>query len=198
MVVGMNNPTPQDNSLSGNLEHSSSANNSLDLPPFLAAFEHIQQRLGGIMGIIPGDELLTAVHVVKDLGTPLRLIDLPIQETVERIVHLQTHSPEEQNAMMQELSLENLPADQDEIHNLFHLLENPEAMKALLTEFRAQFPELTKILVDDRNAYMVSQIKDYHTLYPFKKILVICGALHVTGIVSSLQSWIHSDSNTIK
>ncbi|TFH28826.1 MAG: hypothetical protein E4G98_04795, partial [Promethearchaeota archaeon] len=80
MDVGMNTPTPQDNSLNENLEHSSSANNSPDLPPFLAAFEHIQQTLGGIMGIMPGDELLTAVHVVKDLGTPLRLIDLPIQE----------------------------------------------------------------------------------------------------------------------
>ncbi len=187
--------TPKESNPSDHVKQEGSKEDSPDIPPFLAAFEHIQQSMGGIMGIMPGDELLTAVHVVKELNILLRMIDLPIEETMKRFARLQAQFPEEQDTLMEELSMENLPTDEAEIRKLFHMLEDPEAVRALLAEFRTQFPDLTKILVDDRNEYMVSQIKDYHTHHPSKKILVICGALHVIGIVSSLQSWLPSEHN---
>ncbi|MHA1613117.1 MAG: TraB domain-containing protein [Promethearchaeota archaeon] len=167
-----------------------------NISPFLSAFEHIQQSMGGIMGIMPGDEFLTAVKVVKDLNIPLFMIDLPIYETIERITRLQMQSPEEQNHLMEELNMDNLPDDQDKIRDFFRVLENPDEVKALLAEFRTQFPELTKILVDDRNDFMVNKIKDYHSIHPSKKILVVCGALHVPGILSSLQSILPSESKS--
>ena len=37
--------------------------------------------------------------------------------------------------------MENLPNDETEIRKLFHMLEDPEAVRALLTEFRTQFPD---------------------------------------------------------
>ncbi|MHA1674398.1 MAG: TraB domain-containing protein [Promethearchaeota archaeon] len=188
--------TPQESNPSDHGKQSDPTVDSPEIPPFLAAFEHIQQSMGGIMGIVPGDELLTAVHVVKELNIPLRMIDLPIEETMKRFARLQAQFPKEQDALMEELNMENLPNDETEIRKLFHMLEDPEAVRALLAEFRTQFPDLTKILIDDRNEYMVSQIKDYHTHHPSKQILVICGALHVTGIVSSLQSWLLSEPSS--
>lgn len=154
---------------------------------FLDFFEGIQQELGGIMGILPGEEMLTALDIVHEQNIPIVCIDLPIQEIFQKLDNINPQSQEEQNKMINDLKKEDLPSNPEQLQELFESLEDGEALAELLSEFRQEFPEISKILIDDRNYYMAQKIREYTNQNPTHIILVLCGAFHVPGIMRLLQ-----------
>ncbi|MHA1775876.1 MAG: TraB/GumN family protein [Promethearchaeota archaeon] len=182
-----------DANLSGDRPNREEINhNASELPSneFFSLFEQIQSQFGQILQIIPGEELLTAVDVVQERRIPLKCIDLSISEIIEQISHSTstTTASSESNLLVNAIKEEQIPNSIDELKDLFTLLEDEKELCKLLSEFSSEFPQLSKALIDDRNVNMAKQIKKYHKCFPKHRILVICGAFHVPGIINLLKS----------
>ncbi|MCF2138924.1 MAG: TraB domain-containing protein [Candidatus Lokiarchaeota archaeon] len=162
---------------------------NLENDAFFTTLEQIQQQFGQIMQIMPGEEILTAIDIVQSNQIPVKLIDLPISELMLKISELgnQLTNKSESSVLIHALEEEEMPTTRSELEELFALLEDEEGMRQLLAEFEKEFPQLTQILITDRNSYMVAQIGQYHKKFPDNRILVICGAFHVPGIIELLS-----------
>ncbi|WP_457556634.1 TraB domain-containing protein [Candidatus Harpocratesius sp.] len=162
---------------------------NLENDSFFTTLEQIQQQFGQIMQIMPGEEILTAFDIVQSNQIPVKLIDLPISELMLKISELENQltNRSEPSLLLHALEEEEMPATRSELEELFTLLEDEEGMKQLLAEFTNEFPQLTQALITDRNIYMVAQIGQYHKEFPNNRILVICGAFHVPGIIELLS-----------
>ena len=53
----------------------------------------------------------------------------------------------------------------------------------LLVEFKETYPNLYKILIDERNDYMVKQILEYLKNNPSHRVLIIVGAGHLEELM---------------
>ena len=66
-------------------------------------------------------------------------------------------------------------------HNLLNKLQYFN-LKDII-EFKETYPNLNKILIDERNEYMVNQILDYIQNNPSHHILIIVGAGHLEELI---------------
>jgi pheromone shutdown-related protein TraB len=135
-----------------------------------------QKRIGEKLGIRPGEEMLSAIGAAEEVGARIYLADRDVRITLARAWRLM--------GWWKRISL------------LFHLIapaasgidgitqEEVEKMKqkdvldALLTEMGEKLPELRRILIDERDQYLVHKLR----AAPGDNIVAVVGAGHVSGI----------------
>ena len=134
-----------------------------------------QRRLGAKLGIKPGAEMLAAIAKAEELGAKLWLADREINVTLKRAWGNLSVKTKFQllGAILESLvSKEDIQAeDLEELKKMANLSD-------MMKEFAESFPQVKKPLIDERDKFLVSRIKDA----PGKKIVVVVGAGHVPGI----------------
>ncbi len=134
----------------------------------------VQNKLGKAIGMKPGVDMLTALHLARQKNIPFFLIDQNIQLTLQRISSEITwkeklqfikdiiRPPKEYNALKKDLR--SLPSS--------------ELIREILLHLKKQYPNLYRVLVHERNQYMIHQLRRFDQSHPGKKILVVIGAGH--------------------
>lgn len=170
----------EEDSSSGQLPHND----------FFSMFEQIQSQFGQILQIIPGLELLAAVEIVQKKKIPLKCIDLSMSQIIQRLSTLESNMRQntESDTIIKALKEEEIPNSQAELEDLFTLLEDETQLENLISQFSKEFPGLFRALIEDRNEHMVEQIHSYRQFNPKHRILVVCGAFHVPGILKILET----------
>lgn len=145
---------------------------------FAAVLTLFQNFIAKKMKIFPGAEMLEAVKVAGANSIPVLFIDRPFPLTLKRFSKV---------PLLEKLRLFTFVVSPIDIEDI----TKPENVQRLLKTLKARAPTLYKVLVDERDRYMVSRLLQYD----FEKIVVVVGAGHVKGISNYLK---HPDKLTLK
>jgi pheromone shutdown protein TraB len=151
-------------------------------PLFLRLWGLLQKRLGTeIGGGPPGSEMRTAALIARERNLPLFLIDDPIRETLGRL--LRSISVRERISLLfggvVGLVLPSRMVEQQ----LDDYTESPEAY---LEEVRRAYPQVIRVLLDERNEHMADRLREIrHRGYG--RVAAVVGDAHVRGLADALR-----------
>ena len=145
-----------------------------------------QKRLAERIGVEAGREMIRAVELAREKGLRLEVIDRNISTTLHRLVT--------EVSFWQKLKIvggliagvfvgEEISEDQIEG------LKRSDMLHAVVSEFGEELPEIKRVLIDERDEYMVGRLAQISQgSHPPKKILVFVGAGHLMGMMPNLKS----------
>lgn len=139
-----------------------------------------QKRMGAQTGVKPGSELKEAVDVAEGKNVPIVLADRDIKITLKRTWAC--------TPWYRKISLLGglfgSIFDKTEIseEDLTKIKEQ-DALSSMMQEFGKTFPEVKQVLIDERDQFLASKIKNA----PGKKVVAVVGAGHMRGIASIIE-----------
>lgn len=134
-----------------------------------------QKRLGGKLGVTPGAELLAGATTAKDLQIPISLCDRDVRITLRRA--WKSTSFFKKGYLLASL-LASAFDRSDITEEKLQELKQKDVLSELLDEMGATLPDLKRVLIDERDIFLVEKIKSS----PGQRIVAVVGAGHVEGI----------------
>jgi len=155
---------------------------------FLKLASYLQKKVGANLKIKPGAEMKTAINLARQKNTPIFLIDQNIQVTSQKLSKSFTLK-EKLKMFMEPLT----PfGKKQEFKNAKKLLTgdlpNEKTLEELINYFKKKYPNIYKVLVEERNQIMCKKIIHITNQHPNNKILVIVGAGHKKGMEKILRN----------
>lgn len=137
----------------------------------------IQRKLGSAVGISPGAEMQAALKEARKNKTHVFLIDQNIEITLRKLSDI----PFREKLKM---AWEIIKGPFSKNKMIIDLRKVPpkELIKELTAEMARMFPNLYRVMVEERNQIMVDNLKRIREMNPDKTILAIVGAGHVEGM----------------
>ncbi len=139
-----------------------------------------QRKLANKFGITPGQEMIQGIASAQEVNATLCLADRDIQTTMRRlwrnislwgklklVFHLILSM-----VFSEELSEEELEK-----------MKTRDMLSTALEELSRSFPQLTSILIDERDQYLAEKIRTA----PGDKVVAVLGAGHIPGIKKELS-----------
>jgi pheromone shutdown protein TraB len=147
--------------------------------PFFAMLYLLQQFAGSVFHVAPGTEMLAAVEAARERGLPVALVDRPIGETLHRLSKIPAGEKLRlaANGLLSPFALLLgwiLPGAGTPLEKL----TEEETAAEVLGQLRARFPETYRVLVEERNEFMLARTM----CLPFEKAVLVVGAGHVPGM----------------
>lgn len=136
----------------------------------------LQKKLGSMVGMKPGSDMLCAANLAKEHKKPILLLDRNIQVTLRR---LKLITFREKMRFVKDLVMGFVKRKKVKIN--LHNVPSAKLIETLLGQLKDKYPTLYRILVDERNEYMAKRLKAVMKAHPEKKILVVIGAGHRKG-----------------
>jgi pheromone shutdown-related protein TraB len=153
---------------------------------FYIVGETIQKKLGKIVNIDPGSEMIVALETAEKETALIVLIDRNINITLKRL-----------SKYFKKREIFKLIVDiikgvfkKGPIEKMdFSKLPPEDIINEVLEQTRKRYPSLYKVLIDERDKYMAKRLYEISSLYPDKKIIAVTGAGHVKGILHYLNKF---------
>jgi pheromone shutdown protein TraB len=151
-------------------------------PIFVRMWALIQKRLGAeIGGGVAGAEMRTAADFARERSLPIFLIDDPIRETVGRL--MRSMSVKERVSLMVGGLIGLVVPSRVVERQLDSYEEDPEAF---LGEVRTAYPQVARVLIDERNEHMAERLGQIrHRGYG--RVAAVVGDAHVPGLAGALR-----------
>lgn len=149
--------------------------------PFLyRLLADFQESMAEKYGVKPGDEMITTINYSQSHQIPLACIDMDAQKLFKRMLKTMTIR-------------EKLKFFFSGIAGVFVKPEKVEAqvesisknVESYLEVIGEKFPTIKRILIDERNDYMVRNILKLHENY--ENIIAVMGDGHIPGITDLLK-----------
>ncbi|MBL7147808.1 MAG: TraB/GumN family protein [Nanoarchaeota archaeon] len=146
---------------------------------------YIEKKLGKLVGVSPGDEMLTAVKLSKEFNLKLKLIDQNIEITLKRLIKKFTWK--EKFRLILDI-IKGLIFRKPLIKP-FDLRKVPpkKTIRKLIRLVKKRYPSVYKVLIKERNEVMAKHLKYLMFNYKESNILAIVGAGHEDGIIEILK-----------
>jgi pheromone shutdown protein TraB len=149
-------------------------------PFFVRLWGALQRRLGEELGAGAGAEMRAAALLAREWQLPLFLIDDPIRETIGRL--LRSMSVRERLSLLVGSVIGFfLPSGVVQAQ----IGAYQEAPADLLEEMRAQFPGVSRVLLDERNEHMASRLAELRSK-GYGRIAAVVGDAHLPGLADAL------------
>lgn len=144
---------------------------------------NLQRKLGESVSVKPGYEMMVAAQTAAAQHLPIALLDRNIDITMKRAFSL---TPlKEKLKIIFYLIGGTFSGDQEKLTpEKIEELKQTDMVTALIQELGKKAPVIKKVLVDERDLFIASQILQN----PAKKMVCILGAGHLQGIQQLLQS----------
>ncbi len=139
-----------------------------------------QRRMAKNMDSSSGGEMIEGIKQSEELNIPLVLADRPIKLTFSRIWN--NLGLWEKSKLLVSI-ISSIFDDEELSEEDLASLKQADALESALNEVGKEFPVVKKILVDERDQYLSSKIKNA----PGKKIVAIIGAAHAKGVENNLD-----------
>lgn len=139
-----------------------------------------QRRMGNNTGVKPGEEMLTAMNVAKELNIPTVMVDRPIQVTLKRAWAKNSFWGKNKlfaSLISSAFSKEEISEDQIES------LKEKNEMDSMMAELSEYMPVIKEVLIDERDKYLASKIWTAGG----KNTVAVLGAGHLNGVVTHLN-----------
>lgn len=148
-----------------------------------------QRRLGNLVGVAPGSEMLTAISLAKELKIPIVFIDQDINITLKRISYFVTFK--EKIRFFTDI-LKGFIFKKINGLNIanFDLKKVPEEklITIILRFIKKRYPGFYKALIHERNIIIAKNLNRIIEANNNKKILAVLGAGHLPGLMEILKS----------
>jgi pheromone shutdown-related protein TraB len=149
------------------------------------ALASYQRRIGASLGVQPGAELVTATKTAAKRDIPVELIDRDINITLRRTWR--------NLGLWRRLTLlwgliaggEESEDGEGVTAETVENLKEPKALSEMLTELGKAVPEIKGPLVDERDQYLVSKMREAGE--GKKTVVAVVGAAHVPGMTKQLD-----------
>ena len=139
-----------------------------------------QKRMATSLESQNGGEMMEGIKLATENNKNLVLVDRPVNTTFSRVWNSLTLM--EKSKLI--VNLVSSVFEKEEISEKdLEELKEADALEAALNEVAKEFPNLKKALVDERDQYLSSKIKNA----PGKKIIAIIGAAHAKGIENNIN-----------
>jgi pheromone shutdown-related protein TraB len=175
--------------------YSPSAIRNLGLKGYLFALigGFIQQKLGDVVGIAPGSDMLRAVRLAQENNKKIALIDQDIQVTISRLskaikwkekLHFVVDLFSAPFAKKMRIDLRKVP--------------EKELIKKLLRLMKKRYPGVHRVLVEERNKLMALKLSALIDNFHDSKIMAVVGAGHEDDLLALIKkSRLQSDKRRI-
>jgi pheromone shutdown-related protein TraB len=139
-----------------------------------------QKRMGAQTGVKPGSELKEAVDVANEKNIPIVLADRDIKITLRRTWAC--------TPWYRKFSLlgglfasifDKTEISEEELQKI----KEKDALNSMMQEFGNTFPEVKQVLIDERDQFLASKIKNAQG----DKVVAVIGAGHMRGIASIIE-----------
>lgn len=149
-----------------------------------------EKKLGKVVGVEPGSEMITAVKLAKQKNLKVALIDQDISITLKRFSSQLTWKEKFnfvvdivrgvlfRKSEMKKLGIENLDLTK---------VPKETLIKKLVKRVKERYPSVYRVLIEERNVVMARNIKTIMMNNPGKTVLAIVGAGHKEGILELLR-----------
>jgi len=145
------------------------------------ALASFQRRLGNEIGVKPGEEMIAAINVAKELGIEFSLCDREVQTTLRRAwASCGLWSKCKLLAALFSSAFVGEKLSADEIENLKKSNELDNMMKELAN----YLPAVKETLIDERDRYLATKI--WAAAGKATSTIAVVGAGHLQGI----QTWL--------
>ena len=143
-----------------------------------------ERKLGKLVGVAPGSEMKQAIKIAKKERIELALIDQDIEITLQRLSKAISWK-EKLNFLVDIIKAMLLRKNELE----FDLTTVPDKkiIKKLTIKLKERYPNIYKVLIEERNLVIASNIKKLMESAPDKKILVILGAGHIDEVLELIK-----------
>jgi len=143
-----------------------------------------EKKLGKLVGVSPGSEMKQAIKIAKKEKIKLALIDQDIEITLKKFSSSITWK-EKMNFLIDVMKA--LFTRKKEIDFDLATVPDKKIIKNLTNQLKERYPNLHKVLIEDRNAVIADNITKLMNSFPDKKILVILGAGHVDDVLEIIK-----------
>jgi len=150
-----------------------------DAPMVYRLLSFFQERVADQFGGRVGEEMLAAADAAKDVGAELALIDKDSAEVFQAVWGGMTF-PERVKLLVAALS--GLFVSKRRVEK--ELARFSEDNAAYLDEFGAQFPNVKRALIDERDEHMARALRELHATRG--SVVAVIGDGHVTGLSRQL------------
>ena len=139
-----------------------------------------QKRMGAQTGVRPGAELKEAVDISNSKNIPLVLADRDIKITLRRTWAC-TPWYRKFNLLggLFASIFDKTEINEDELQKI----KEKDALNSMMQEFGKSFPEVKQVLIDERDQFLASRIKNAQG----NKVVAVVGAGHMRGIASIIE-----------
>ncbi len=138
----------------------------------------LQQKLGEKVGLIPGADMKAAIKEAKKAKTRIALIDQPIEETFKEMSKISSWEKWKLVGMLFGATVFPFGKEQIDLNKV----PSNKLIEELMKKFKDKLPQLYKVLVTDRNEYMLAQIASLAKQHKDTKLLVVVGAGHAKDL----------------
>lgn len=149
---------------------------------FIRLLEKFQSYIGNKTGLMPGEEMLYAYNRAIQEDLDIALIDQDVRVTVQRLKEVRRK--EKVKAVFSVAAGFLIPFgdrfDVDEIPEEEEILE-------LVSELKNSFPELSRVLLEERNYVMADALMQIRHENPDADIAVFMGAAHRKPVSEILE-----------
>jgi len=148
---------------------------------------YFQKKVGQKLGIRPGEEIVRAIQVATSVGASIHLADRDIRTTLSRTWRCMGLWAKIRLLFQLVTSV----GEMDSIKKSdIEEMKKKDVLEMFLSEIGKSFPEIRRILIDERDQYLAHMIRSA----PGKKIVAVVGAGHVPGIQSYWERHIDLDA----
>lgn len=148
----------------------------------------VERSLGAKVGVSPGDEMLRAVAVAHEVDAKLALIDRDIEVTLKRF-----------NKALSWRERWNFFVDM--VKGLFgrspfkfdiSTVPSQELINVMIKEVSHRYPNVYRVLIEERNIYMAKSLVALMRRYPEARIVAVVGAGHVEDMRDLLKKYLNA------
>lgn len=150
----------------------------------------LQKKIGNLVGINPGSEMMLGAQLAKKNKLPLALIDQDVRITLKNLS--KKVKAREKWKIVWDVIKAPFSKKEKVKFDLSKIPSN-ELINRLMEELKKGYPGFYKVLVDDRNRFMAKQAFMIMKQNPDKKLMLIVGAGHDEGMNKYLKSLIDSN-----
>jgi len=143
-----------------------------------------EKKIGDIVGVSPGSEMLKAVSLSSQLDADIALIDQDISITLNRLSKSITWK--ERFRFVFDL-LKGLFVRKPVIDFDLRKVPPKEVVDFLISKVKSDYPSFYRVLIAERNVYMSKNL--YNLLSLNKKIVAVVGAGHEEEIINLVKSY---------
>jgi len=138
-----------------------------------------QKKLGGQLGVKPGAELMAAADTANSHDIPISLCDRDVRITLRRA--WKSTSFFRKGYLLSSLLASVFDSEELSSEKLEEM-KKKDVLAGLMEEMGQSFPELKRVLIDERDIYLAEKIKEASG----QRVVAIVGAGHVEGIKKAL------------
>jgi pheromone shutdown protein TraB len=150
----------------------------------------LERSLGSLSGSDVGEEMMAAIKEGRALGAKIALVDRPMKETMASMMRIPLDELYKLFNLLPDASQE---IQEGGVGALFALLKEEGAIDQLMEQFREEFPNLTKVLIEERDEYVA---KALHFILNDVEgtIVAVLGAGHIQGVKDTLKTMLEDNT----